>query len=128
MIEIAKALSINAKILIMDEPTSALTSREIDELFNIIRKLKSQGCGIVYISHRLEELAHITDRVTIMRDGHYITEGNFTDLQWMKSLPTWLAVRSKRNSLMLSARKARSIRGQEPERRMSGKRYQFLTV
>ena len=79
MIEIAKALSINAKILIMDEPTSALTSREIDELFNIIRKLKSQGCGIVYISHRLEELAHITDRVTIMRDGHYITEGNFTD-------------------------------------------------
>ena len=63
----------------MDEPTSALTSREIDELFNIIRKLKSQGCGIVYISHRLEELAHITDRVTIMRDGHYITEGNFID-------------------------------------------------
>ena len=79
MIEIAKALSINAKILIMDEPTSALTSREIEELFQIIRKLKSQGCGIVYISHRLEELSHITDRVTIMRDGHYITEGNFSD-------------------------------------------------
>ncbi len=79
MIEIAKALSINAKILIMDEPTSALTSREIEELFHIINKLKSQGCGIVYISHRLEELAHITDRVTIMRDGHYITEGNFSD-------------------------------------------------
>lgn len=79
MIEIAKALSINAKILIMDEPTSALTSREIDELFTIIHRLKEQGCGIVYISHRLEELAHITDRVTIMRDGHYITEGNFTD-------------------------------------------------
>ena len=79
MIEIAKALSIIAKILIMDEPTSALTSREIEELFHIINKLKSQGCGIVYISHRLEELAHITDRVTIMRDGHYITEGNFSD-------------------------------------------------
>ena len=79
MIEIAKALSINAKILIMDEPTLALTSREIEELFHIINKLKSQGCGIVYISHRLEELAHITDRVTIMRDGHYITEGNFSD-------------------------------------------------
>ena len=79
MIEIAKALSVNAKVLIMDEPTSALTSREIDELFQIIRKLKEQGCGIVYISHRLEELSHITDRVTIMRDGKYITEGKFSD-------------------------------------------------
>ena len=79
MIEIAKALSVNAKILIMDEPTSALTSREIEELFNIIRKLREQGHGIVYISHRLEELSHITDRVTIMRDGQFITEGKFTD-------------------------------------------------
>ena len=79
MIEIAKALSIHAKILIMDEPTSALTSREIEELFQIINNLKAQGCGIVYISHRLEELSHIADRVTIMRDGKYITEGNFTD-------------------------------------------------
>lgn len=77
MIEIAKALSVNARILIMDEPTSALTSREIKELFSIIQRLKSQGCGIVYISHRLEELAHITDRVTIMRDGKYITSGEF---------------------------------------------------
>ncbi len=77
MIEIAKALSVNAKILIMDEPTSALTSREIKELFAIIGQLKAQGCGIVYISHRLEELSHITDRVTIMRDGRYITSGDF---------------------------------------------------
>ena len=79
MVEIAKALSINAKVLIMDEPTSALTAREIEELFTIIRQLKESGCGIVYISHRLEELSHITDRVTIMRDGHYITSGNFND-------------------------------------------------
>lgn len=79
MVEIAKALSINARVLIMDEPTSALTAREIDELFNIIRQLKESGCAIVYISHRLEELAHITDRVTIMRDGRFITSGNFTD-------------------------------------------------
>ncbi len=79
MVEIAKALSINAKVLIMDEPTSALTAREIEELFTIIRQLKESGCGMVYISHRLEELAHITDRVTIMRDGHYITSGNFKD-------------------------------------------------
>jgi len=79
MVEIAKALSIHAKILIMDEPTSSLTSNEIEELFNIIRKLRSQGCGIIYISHRLEELQHIADRVTIMRDGKYITSGNFKD-------------------------------------------------
>ncbi len=79
MVEIAKALSINAKILIMDEPTSALTAKEIDELFRIIRRLKESGCGIVYISHRLEELQHIVDRVTIMRDGQYITSMNFAD-------------------------------------------------
>ena len=80
MVEIAKALSINAKILIMDEPTSALTAKEIDDLFRIIRKLKAEGCGIVYISHRLEELQHIVDRVTIMRDGKYILTGNFKDM------------------------------------------------
>ncbi len=79
MVEIAKALSTNAKVLIMDEPTSALTSNEIDDLFVIIRKLKSEGCGIVYISHRLEELQNIVDRVTIMRDGKYITSMNFAD-------------------------------------------------
>ena len=79
MVEIAKALSTNAKVLIMDEPTSALTSKEIDDLFVIIRKLKSEGCGIVYISHRLEELKHIVDRVTIMRDGRYITEMEFDE-------------------------------------------------
>ena len=63
----------------MDEPTSALTAKEIDELFRIIRRLKDSGCGIVYISHRLEELQHIVDRVTIMRDGQYITSMNFAD-------------------------------------------------
>lgn len=80
MVEIAKALSIHAKVLIMDEPTSSLTAKEIEDLFRIIRKLKADGCGIVYISHRLEELAHIVDRVTIMRDGQYITSGNFADM------------------------------------------------
>ena len=79
MVEIAKALATNARILIMDEPTSARTSKEIDDLFVIIHKLKEEGCGIVYISHRLEELQHIVDRVTIMRDGKYITEMNYAD-------------------------------------------------
>lgn len=80
MVEIAKALSINAKILIMDEPTSSLTAREIEDLFRIIKKLKAEGKGIVYISHRLEELQHIVDRVTIMRDGQYIISMNFGDV------------------------------------------------
>ena len=79
MVEIAKALSTNARILIMDEPTSALTEREIVELFRIIRELKQQGRAIVYISHRLEELKEITDRVSIFRDGRYVATRNFAD-------------------------------------------------
>ncbi len=79
MVEIAKALLKKAKILIMDEPTSALTAKEIDELFRIIKQLKAEGCGIVYISHRLEELQYIVDRVTIMRDGQYITRMDLKD-------------------------------------------------
>ena len=80
MVEIAKALSVHAKILIMDEPTSALTSREIKDLFRIIEKLRSSGCGIVYISHRLEELQYIVDRVTIMRDGQFVLMDEFKNL------------------------------------------------
>jgi ribose transport system ATP-binding protein len=72
MVEIAKALSFNAKILIMDEPTAALTDAEIDDLFNIIKQLRQQGVGIIHISHRLEELKQIADRVTVMRDGRVI--------------------------------------------------------
>jgi ribose transport system ATP-binding protein len=72
MVEIAKALSFNAKILVMDEPTAALTETEIEELFSIIKQLREKGVGIVHISHRLEELKQISDRVTVMRDGKYI--------------------------------------------------------
>jgi ribose transport system ATP-binding protein len=72
MVEIAKALSFNAAILIMDEPTAALTDREIDELFRITRQLRAEGVGIVHISHRLQELKQISDRVTVMRDGRVI--------------------------------------------------------
>lgn len=79
MVEIAKALSTNARILIMDEPTSALTSTEIDELFKVVKKLRADGHGIVYISHRLEELKYIVDRVTVMRDGHYIGTMEFDE-------------------------------------------------
>jgi ribose transport system ATP-binding protein len=72
MVEIAKALSFDSRVLIMDEPTAALNNAEIDDLFRIIRQLKSQGVGIVYISHKMDELKRISDRVTVMRDGQYI--------------------------------------------------------
>ena len=79
MVEISKALLINAKVLVMDEPSSSLSNAEITEMFRIVRELRAMGTSIIYISHRLQELHHIVDRVTIMRDGKYITEGNFTD-------------------------------------------------
>jgi ribose transport system ATP-binding protein len=72
LIEIAKALSYNPRVLIMDEPTAALNDTEISELFKVIEKLKGDGVGIVYISHRMDEIKRIADRVTVLRDGAYI--------------------------------------------------------
>lgn len=72
MVEIVKALSFNARVLIMDEPTAALNETEVEELFDIIRHLRSQGVGIIYISHRMDELFRISDRITVLRDGQYM--------------------------------------------------------
>ena len=72
MIEVAKALSLDARILIMDEPTSALSETEIRQLFDTIRRLKSTGVSVIYISHRLEEIFEIGDRVTVLRDGKLV--------------------------------------------------------
>src|SRR5262245_2406721 len=72
MVEIARALSLNAKILIMDEPTSSLTISEVEELFTIVRRLRQAGTAIVFVSHRLEEIFALADRVTTLRDGNYI--------------------------------------------------------
>lgn len=72
LVEIAKALTIDAKILIMDEPTSSLSKQETEKLFEIVRRLKREGTSIIYISHRMEEIFQITDRVTVMRDGKII--------------------------------------------------------
>ena len=69
MVEIAKAVSHQSRVLIMDEPTAALNDREIEELFRIVRQLKSEGVGIVYISHKMDEIQRISDRITVMRDG-----------------------------------------------------------
>lgn len=79
LVEIAKAVLEDAKVLCMDEPTAPLTSREVDILFKLIQELKENGVTIIYISHRLEELFEVSDRITVMRDGKYITTVNTKD-------------------------------------------------
>ena len=72
IVEIAKALSVKARIIVMDEPSAALTNQEVEKLFEIVRDLKARGIGIIYISHRLEEIFHIADRVMVLRDGQHV--------------------------------------------------------
>ena len=72
MVEIAKAISHDSRLLVLDEPTAALTSVEVDELFRIMNELKTKGIGMIYISHRMDEIKRISDRVTVMRDGEYV--------------------------------------------------------
>ena len=79
MVEIVKAVSFNARIIAMDEPTSSLSDKEIDALFENIEKLKARGIGIIYISHRLSELRRIADRVTVLRDGETVATMNVAD-------------------------------------------------
>lgn len=81
MVEIAKAVSYNSKIIVLDEPTSSLNEQEVEHLFRIINMLRDRGCGIIYISHKMEEILRISDEVTIMRDGQWIateSAGNLT--------------------------------------------------
>lgn len=80
MVEIAKAISNNAKVIIMDEPTSALTDNEVAMLFKIIKDLKAKGVAIIYISHKMDEIYEITDRITVLRDGQYIATKNTNEL------------------------------------------------
>lgn len=80
LVEIAKAVSYNSKIIIMDEPTSSLTENETKHLFKIIKQLQAQGCAIIYISHKMEEILQISDEVTIMRDGQYVGTWPAVDL------------------------------------------------
>ncbi|NLJ64935.1 MAG: sugar ABC transporter ATP-binding protein [Christensenellaceae bacterium] len=80
MVEIAKAVSYNAKIIVLDEPTSSLTEVEVEHLFRIINMLKERGCGIIYISHKMEEILRISDEVTIMRDGKWVATKPSNDI------------------------------------------------
>ncbi|WP_312856571.1 sugar ABC transporter ATP-binding protein [Phytoactinopolyspora halotolerans] len=97
VVEIAKALSFDARILIMDEPTAALTESETETLFRLIRDLKQHGTGIIYISHRLEELKAVADRITVMRDGTYIDTlpAAETDLRHVISLMVGRQIRDE---------------------------------
>ncbi len=109
MVEIAKALQAKAKILIMDEPTSALTSVEITQLFALIKELKAKGCGIIYISHRLDELQHIVDTVTIMRDGKFILEKPFSEMTMNQIIANMVGREIKEKFPRLHAQKGRKI-------------------
>jgi len=80
MVEIAKAVSYDAKILVLDEPTSSLNEEEVGHLFKIIRKLKEKKCGIIYISHKMEEILEICDEVTVMRDGRWVNTASAQDI------------------------------------------------
>ncbi|MBQ7100103.1 MAG: sugar ABC transporter ATP-binding protein, partial [Clostridia bacterium] len=79
-VEIAKALAADSKVIIMDEPTASLTNSEVDSLFKIIRRLKKDGKGIVFISHKLGEIMEIGDRVTVLKDGGYVGTKNISDI------------------------------------------------
>ena len=80
MVEITKAVSRECKLLVLDEPTAALTQPEVEELFKIMNDLRDKGIGMIYISHRMDEINRISDRVTVMRDGEYIDTVNTADV------------------------------------------------
>lgn len=86
-VEIAKALAADSKVIIMDEPTASLTSEEVNHLFKIVRQLKEEGKGIVFISHKLGEIIEIGDRVSVLKDGAYVGTRDVKMLRQTISLP-----------------------------------------
>ena len=87
MVEIAKAVSFNSKIIVFDEPTSSLTEEEVEHLFRIINMLRDRGCGIIYISHKMAEIKRISDEITIMRDGTWVATEKADDLSMDDIIP-----------------------------------------
>ncbi|MCP5049501.1 MAG: sugar ABC transporter ATP-binding protein, partial [bacterium] len=96
MVEIAKALTFDSQILILDEPTASLTSKEVDTLFDTIGKLKSEGVSMLYISHRLDEIFLIADRVTVIRDGEHIETADVENVE-ENQLVSWMGGRTLSN-------------------------------
>src|SRR5439155_1556397 len=108
VVEIAKALSIDARVVIMDEPTAALTLQETHQLFGVVRELKAQGRAVLFISHALEEVFEIADRVTVLRDGKLVTTTDVGSLD----RPTLVRLMIGR-SVDESASRARPVTGRQ---------------
>ena len=118
MVEIAKALTFDSRILILDEPTAALTNKEVDTLFETIRKLQAQGVSMLYISHRLDEIFQIADRVTVIRDGEHVHTEDVAEVT-KDELVAWMVGRT----LTISIR-----RGKSRSARSSSKREGYSRV
>lgn len=125
MVEIAKALSYNARIIVMDEPTDTLTNDEIEILFEIVRKLKEDGITVIYISHRLEELFALCDRVTVLRDGKYIVDEDISSIN-----KDWLISKMIGRDLKDSYPQRHRVQGGEPVLEvvgLTGERFRDVT-
>lgn len=107
-IEVAKALAFNARILVMDEPTSALTEPEVERLFAVMENLKRDGCGIIYISHKMEEIYRVADRITVLRDGRYIGTADRDDLP-RDALVKWMIGRTVDEQIHLDSQAPGSV-------------------
>ena len=130
MVEIAKALSYRSRVLIMDEPTAALNDAEINELFSIIRRLKAEGVGIVYISHKMDELKRIADRVTVMRDGEYVdtVPAETTPVEKIISMMVGRTLSDERPEAPDHTGSDGRARGEEPHPRHGNPRRQLLAA
>jgi ribose transport system ATP-binding protein len=123
MVALARAVQIDARVVIMDEPTSSLEPREVETLFSVIRRLKEQGIAVVYVSHRLDELYAVCDRVTVMRDGEVVHTGDIAKLERLRLVSLMLgremaAVREKGTTAFDTGR--RDVRDGQPALRASG--------
>jgi galactofuranose transport system ATP-binding protein len=114
MVAITKAVSMEARVVIMDEPTSALEAHEVETLFQVIRRLRNDGVGVVYVSHRLEELYEICERVTVLRDGKVVHEGDLAELPRLELIATMLGREVPEVEKRVAAHEAREARVGEP--------------
>jgi ribose transport system ATP-binding protein len=114
MVAIVKAVSLEARVVIMDEPTSSLEAHEVETLFRVIRQLRQDGVGVVYVSHRLEELYEICERVTVLRDGKVVHEGNLAELPRLELIATMLGREVPEVEQRTAAHAAREARAGEP--------------
>ncbi len=121
MVALARAVQVDARVVIMDEPTSSLEPREVETLFSVIRRLKEQGIAVVYVSHRLDELYAICDRVTVLRDGAVVHTGELAELERLRLISLMLGremstVRDKGTTAFDADRQSGTRRSTRPAR------------